>query len=111
KEMRITVSGDRSFEAAMRLQKEDLGAKIAVMNFANAFHAGGGARRCLAAPPGRGTVRHERKRPGRCQIQRLPQLRRRSPVVHEDRRTERGAGFRGRARGCCRARAFLESQN
>ena len=42
KEMRITVSGDRSFEAAMRLQKEDTGAKIAVMNFANAFHAGGG---------------------------------------------------------------------
>lgn len=38
----ITVSGDRSFQAAMRLHKESPQAKIAVMNFANAFHAGGG---------------------------------------------------------------------
>ena len=38
----ITVSGDRSFEAAMKLHKETPDAKIAVMNFANAFHAGGG---------------------------------------------------------------------
>ena len=38
----ITVSGDRSFQAAMKLRKEYPGAKIAVMNFANAFHAGGG---------------------------------------------------------------------
>ena len=40
--MKITVSGDRSYQAAMRLHKENPGAKIAVMNFANAFHAGGG---------------------------------------------------------------------
>ena len=38
----ITVSGDRSYQAAMRLSKEMPGSKIAVMNFANAFHAGGG---------------------------------------------------------------------
>ena len=38
----ITVTGDRSFQAAMRLSSENPGSKIAVMNFANAFHAGGG---------------------------------------------------------------------
>lgn len=38
----VTVSGDRSFQAAMRLSSENPGSKIAVMNFANAFHAGGG---------------------------------------------------------------------
>ncbi len=38
----ITVSGDRSYQAAMRLYRENPDAKIAVMNFANAFHAGGG---------------------------------------------------------------------
>ena len=38
----ITVSGDRSFQAAMRLHGDNPDAKIAVMNFANAFHAGGG---------------------------------------------------------------------
>lgn len=42
REMTVTVSGDRSFQAAVRLHKENPGAKIAVMNFANAFHAGGG---------------------------------------------------------------------
>ena len=42
KEMTIRVSGDRSYQAAMRLHKENPDAKIAVMNFANAFHAGGG---------------------------------------------------------------------
>ena len=42
KDMAIEVSGDRSFQAAMRLRKEYPDAKIAVMNFANAFHAGGG---------------------------------------------------------------------
>ena len=42
KDMTIEVSGDRSFQAAMRLRKEYPDAKIAVMNFANAFHAGGG---------------------------------------------------------------------
>ena len=38
----ITVTGERSFEAAMRLYKEKPGSKIAVMNFANAFTPGGG---------------------------------------------------------------------
>ena len=38
----ITVSGDRSYQAAMKLHREDPDAKIAVMNFAHAFHAGGG---------------------------------------------------------------------
>lgn len=38
----ITVTKSRSFEAAMRLAGENAGSKIAVMNFANAFHAGGG---------------------------------------------------------------------
>ena len=39
---RICVSRDRSYQTAMRLHQEDPGSKIAVMNFANAFHAGGG---------------------------------------------------------------------
>ena len=38
----ITVTGDKSFEAAMRLHKEDPSARIAVMNFANAITPGGG---------------------------------------------------------------------
>ena len=38
----IAVTGDRSFQAAMRLHEENPQARIAVMNFANAFHAGGG---------------------------------------------------------------------
>ncbi|MBO4725726.1 MAG: TIGR02452 family protein [Firmicutes bacterium] len=38
----VSVTGDRSFQAAMRLRRENPDAKIAVMNFANAFHAGGG---------------------------------------------------------------------
>ena len=42
KDTKITVSGDRSFQAAMRLHEETPDAKIAVMNFANAFQAGGG---------------------------------------------------------------------
>ncbi|MBO4787810.1 MAG: TIGR02452 family protein [Lachnospiraceae bacterium] len=42
KAMAVVVSGDRSFQAAMRLRKEYPDAKIAVMNFANAFRAGGG---------------------------------------------------------------------
>ena len=41
-DMTISVSGDRSFQAAMRLHKENPDAKIAVMNFANAFKPGGG---------------------------------------------------------------------
>lgn len=42
KNMIIDVTGDRSFQAAIRLHRENPDAKIAVMNFANAFHAGGG---------------------------------------------------------------------
>lgn len=45
----ISVSGDRSYQAAMRLRKENPGAKIAVMNFANAFHAGGGVTKGSSA--------------------------------------------------------------
>lgn len=48
-EMTITVSGDRSYQAAMRLHKDDPEAKIAVMNFANAFHAGGGVTKGSSA--------------------------------------------------------------
>ena len=40
--MTLSVSMDRSFAAAMRLHRENEGQKIAVMNFANAFRAGGG---------------------------------------------------------------------
>ena len=42
RDMSIGVSGDRSYQAAMRLHREYPDARIAVMNFANAFHAGGG---------------------------------------------------------------------
>ncbi len=45
----IAVTGERSFEAAMRLHREATDAKIAVMNFANAFHAGGGVTRGSSA--------------------------------------------------------------
>lgn len=45
----ITVSGDRSYQAAMRLHKDNPDAKIAVMNFANAFHAGGGVTKGSSA--------------------------------------------------------------
>lgn len=38
----VKVSKDRSYQAAMRLSKRYNGKKIAVLNFANAFHAGGG---------------------------------------------------------------------
>ncbi|MCR4927464.1 MAG: TIGR02452 family protein, partial [Lachnospiraceae bacterium] len=47
--MKVTVSGDRSFQAAMRLASENPGAKIAVMNFANAFHPGGGVTKGSSA--------------------------------------------------------------
>ena len=49
KDMIVTVSGDRSYQAAMRLSRENRGAKIAVMNFANAFHAGGGVTKGSSA--------------------------------------------------------------
>lgn len=47
--MAISVTGDRSYQAAMRLSKEMPGARIAVMNFANAFHAGGGVTKGSSA--------------------------------------------------------------
>lgn len=49
KQMTISVSGNRSYQAAMRLQKANPNAKIAVMNFANAFHAGGGVTKGSSA--------------------------------------------------------------
>ena len=49
RDMIITVSGDRSYQAAMRLHRENPEAKIAVMNFANAFHAGGGVTKGSSA--------------------------------------------------------------
>ena len=49
KETIISVSKDRSFQAAMRLHKDKPGSKIAVMNFANAFHAGGGVTKGSSA--------------------------------------------------------------
>lgn len=45
----ITISGDRSYQAAMKLFKKNPDAKIAVMNFANAFHAGGGVTKGSSA--------------------------------------------------------------
>ena len=45
----VSVTIDRSFQAAMRLSKEYPGAKIAVMNFANAFQAGGGVTKGSSA--------------------------------------------------------------
>lgn len=45
----VTVSGDRSYQAAMRLAKEMPDSKIAVMNFANAYHAGGGVTKGSSA--------------------------------------------------------------
>lgn len=41
-DMEITVTHDRSFQAAMRLKRENSRQKVAVMNFANAFQPGGG---------------------------------------------------------------------
>ena len=41
-DMELTVTHDRSFQAAMRLKRENSGQKVAVMNFANAFQPGGG---------------------------------------------------------------------
>lgn len=45
----IIVTGDRSFQAAMRLVSDNPGSKVAVMNFANAFHAGGGVDKGASA--------------------------------------------------------------
>ncbi len=49
KDMIVTVSGNRSFQAAMELNKKYPDAKIAVMNFANAFHPGGGVKKGAGA--------------------------------------------------------------
>ncbi len=49
REEKITVTGERSFEAAMRLHREKPESKIAVMNFANAFHPGGGVTKGSSA--------------------------------------------------------------
>ncbi len=49
RETLVTVSGDRSFQAAMNIRKKYPGAKIAVMNFANAFEAGGGVAKGASA--------------------------------------------------------------
>lgn len=49
KDEQISVTGDRSYQAAMRLTKENPGKRIAVMNFANAFHAGGGVTKGAGA--------------------------------------------------------------
>ena len=40
----INVTPEKSFQAAMRLHKENPGSRIAVLNFANAFHPGGGVK-------------------------------------------------------------------
>ena len=45
----VTVTGERSYQAAMRLRTESANAKIAVMNFANAFHPGGGVAKGSSA--------------------------------------------------------------
>ncbi len=42
RETRISLSGDRTFQAAVRLMQTYPGDRIAVMNFANAFVPGGG---------------------------------------------------------------------
>ena len=45
----IVVSHDRSFQAAMRLKRENPEYRVAVMNFANAFQPGGGVTRGAGA--------------------------------------------------------------
>ena len=47
--MEVTVTRERSFEAAMRLRSGNKDAKIAVLNFANAFHPGGGVTKGSSA--------------------------------------------------------------
>lgn len=45
----VSVTGERSYQAAMRLRAESADARIAVMNFANAFHPGGGVKKGSSA--------------------------------------------------------------
>lgn len=47
--MKVAVSKSRSYEAAVRLSENYPGRKIAVLNFANAFHAGGGVTKGAGA--------------------------------------------------------------
>ena len=47
--MMVSVTPDRSYQAAMRLHRGDPNARIAVMNFANAFHPGGGVTKGASA--------------------------------------------------------------
>ncbi len=42
RDQKVSVSTDRSFQAAMRLKKEFSDSRIVVLNFANAFRPGGG---------------------------------------------------------------------
>ena len=49
RDMAVTVTKDRSFQAAVRLSREKPDKKIAVMNFANAFHPGGGVTKGASA--------------------------------------------------------------
>lgn len=48
-DMTVSVIQDRSCKAAMRLRKSYPDARIAVMNFANAFHPGGGVKQGSSA--------------------------------------------------------------
>ena len=45
----VSVTGERSYQAAMRLRAESADARIGVMNFANAFHPGGGVKKGSSA--------------------------------------------------------------
>lgn len=49
RDQKIEVTKERSFEAAVRLNREDSTARIAVMNFANALHPGGGVTKGSSA--------------------------------------------------------------
>lgn len=45
----ITITGNRSYQAAMKLHKDDPNSKIAVVNFANAYNPGGGVKKGSSA--------------------------------------------------------------
>lgn len=48
-EFSVVISKDRSFSTAMKYRKDNPDKKIAVLNFANAFHAGGGVKKGCTA--------------------------------------------------------------